>query len=405
MILSFVSFVGFAEGQKEAGEEEPIRIGLLDAMSGVFGVFGKGNSGGTKLAIHEINEAGGIMGRRVELVIEDTEANTEVTARKARKLILQDEVDLIIGSASTSTTAVIMSVTNQYDVMHINAEFDSHSTFKEKHDHDFNLCSTCNESERGRMVALSQEYDASEIKRWFIFYPDYSFGHDMRDIYTDELSKWVPGAEIVGMATHPLGEADFSTHITKILDANPQVVVSLQWAGDLSNFITQANTYDFFNKVPIFSASTANVSAIVALKDACPDMWFITDQANPYFDYMEEWRQKYYDYIGEWPVTECAPLYYDAVYFYKAAVEKAGTTDDTAVAEAMETLDFNGVSGKRDLRADHLVDVEFVMVPKLGPSDDYDWKVPQKVIKIPYEQVALSKDDLVRLGCEWCKGK
>jgi branched-chain amino acid transport system substrate-binding protein len=401
------SLFAFAEGQKETEEagKEPIKIGCLDSMSGIFGVFGKGNVSGVKLAIKEINDAGGILGRHVDLIIEDTEASTEVAARKARKLILQDEVDLIIGAASTSTTAVIMNVTDQHDTLHINAEFDSHTTLAAKHDHNFQITQINNEGERGRMIGLGQQYDAEEIKRWFIFYPDYAYGHDMRDIYVEEINKYLPEAEIVGMATHPLGEPDFSNHITKILDADPQVVVSLQWAGDLANFVKQANTYGFFDKIPIFTISGANTSAVVSLKDAFPDIWMLTEQSNPYFDHMEEWRNNYHDYIGEWPTTECACVYYDAVYMFKKAVEEAGTTDSDAVAQAMEGMEWNGASGKRTLREDHLATVEYCPMVKLGSSSEYDWKVPVDSVNVPYEEVRLSNEDLIRHGCEWCETK
>jgi branched-chain amino acid transport system substrate-binding protein len=388
-----------------AANNKPIRWGFLDVISGTFGVFGKGNIGGTKLAIKKINDAGGILGRRVELVIEDTEANTEIAARKARKLILQDRVDVIQGSASTSTSTVIMQMCARYKMLHLNAEFDSHSTLPAKSDYSFTVAQLCNENERARILALKMKYKPSEIKRWYVFYPDYSFGHDMRNIYKDEVKKWIPGAEIVGMGTHPLGEPDFTTHIAKILETKPQVFIGLQWAGDELNFINQAIPYGFFEKVPIVTISTANLSAIVALKGKCPDLWVVTDKGNPYFDHMEEWRNEYKEYLGEWPVTESASAYYDAVYMYKEAAEKAGTTDDLAVAKALETLDYSGPSGGRNIQKNHIADIGYCVLTRFTARDKFEWKVPGETIKVPYEKTKLSDDELIKMGCKWCKGK
>ena len=388
-----------------AASNKPIKWGFLDCISGTFGVFGKGNIGGTKLAIKKINDAGGILGRRVELVIEDTEANTEITARKARKLILKDKVDVIQGSASTSTSVVIMKMCARYRKLHLNAEYDSHSTLPAKNDYSFTICQLTNENERARMLALKMKYPLSEIKRWFIFYPDYSFGRDMRDIYLNELERFVPGAEIVGMTTHPLAELDFSTHIAKILKAKPQVFVGLQWAGDTINFIKQAAPLGFFDKIPIPTSTTACLSAIVALKGQFPDVWVITDKANPYYSHMEAWRNEYKEYLGEWPVTESAPAYHDTVYMYKEAVEKAGTTDPIDVARAFETLDYTGASGRRKVLKNHFTDVGYCTMTRFVASDKFEWKVPGETVKVPFEKVKYSEDELVKLGCRWCKGK
>ena len=82
------------KGKALAASEKTIKWGFLDCMSGTFGAFGKGNVGGTKMAVKQINEAGGILGRPVEIIIEDTEANTEVAARKARNPRTNERVDV-----------------------------------------------------------------------------------------------------------------------------------------------------------------------------------------------------------------------------------------------------------------------------------------------------------------------
>lgn len=405
-ILAVVTGVTFLFcGTAISQDKEPIKWGFLDCMSGTFGVFGKGNIGGTKLAIKEINDAGGILGRRVELIVEDTEANTENAARKARKLIMKDKVDVIQGSASTSVTSVIMKICGKSEVLHINSEFDSASMLASKSDYSFDFAPLCEELERARMIAFKMKYPASEIKRWLIFYPDYSYGRDMRDMYQRELKKWIPGAEIVGVIKHKFGETDYSTHIVKILDAKPQVVVSCQWAGDALNFIRQANELGFFDKVPLFYLNCASVSAVVSLKDKMPVMWGGSEQGNPYSPKMKAFLKKYHDYLGEWPVTENACTYYDTVYMYKAAVEKAGTTDDLAVAKALVGLNYKGPGGMRKVRNDHMVDVDSIDIVKWAPGEAFEWNVPTEVIEVPYNKVKMTNDELIALGCKWCKGK
>jgi len=141
------------------------------------------------------------------------------------------------------------------------------------------------------------------------------------------------------------------------------------------------------------------------LREKFPEVWVITDKSNPYFDHMEQWRNQYKEYLGEWPVTECAPVYHDAVYMYKAAVERAGTTEPLAVAKAFETLDYNGASGTRKVLKNHFTDVGYCAMSWFKVSDNFDWKVPGETVKVPFDQVRLSEEELVELKCGWCKGR
>jgi branched-chain amino acid transport system substrate-binding protein len=383
---------------------QPIKWGFLDTLSGPFGVFGKGNIGGTKLAIKKINESGGIMGRRVEMIIEDDEANTEVSARKCRKLILSDKVDVVQGAASTSCSAVMMKVCGAYKTLHLDCEFDSHTILAAQDDYTFNTAQLSDENERARVIGISMKYKPSEIERWFIFYPDYSYGHDMRDTITAELKKRLPSSQVVGSVGHPMGETDFSNYIVSILEKKPQVFMSLDWAGDATNFIKQAIPFGFFDKVPIITLSTATSSTIVALgKDLPKGISAITDQSNPAFPHMEAWSKEFNDYIGEWPIEESAACYYDGVYMYKTAVEKAQSTKAEDVIKQLEGMEWHGVSGYRKLRKDHFPDVEYVPLTTFVPSDKFAWFVPGETIKVPYQEAKLSLDEMIGLGCEWCK--
>ena len=388
-----------------AASEKPIKWGFLDCMSGTFGVFGKGNINGTKLAMKEINDAGGILGRRIEMIVEDTEAKTDIAARKARKLILRDKVDVIQGSASTSVTAVIMKVAAQYKTLHLNSEFDSASILPAKSDYSFHFTALCEETERARMLAFSMKFKPSEIQKWLVLYPDYSYGRDMRDLYRRELAKWIPGAEIVSEVKHQFAETDYSTHIVKILEAKPQVVVSMQWSGDALNFIKQALPLGFFEKIPIFYFNGASVSAVQTLKDKMPVMWGLTEQGNPYLPKMKDFRKKYYDYFEEWPTSENMVTYYDTVYMYKAAVEKAGTTEPEAVAKALTGMEYRGPGGMRKIKSDHTAEIDMVPIVKWAPGDEFEWSVPTEAIEVPFDKIKMSGDELIELGCKWCKGK
>jgi ABC-type branched-subunit amino acid transport system substrate-binding protein len=109
--------------------------------------------------------------------------------------------------------------------------------------------------------------------------------------------------------------------------------------------------------------------------------------------------------VGELPTEDCSPAYYEAVYIYKAAVEKVKSTKAEEVIKALEGMEFTGPTGKRKIRKDHFTDVEYIAVPELVKTDKYPFRVPGKTIKIPYEKVKFTSKELVEMGCTWCEGR
>jgi transposase-like protein len=179
----------------------------------------------------------------------------------------------------------------------------------------------------------------------------------MKAIYGKELKKIVLDAEIVGILGHPLGEADYST-----------------------------------------SLNGAAMSTIIALGDKLPNMFYLCEQGNPYFDHLAQWREKYHAFTGEWPTEDCSPNYYEGVYMFKAAVEKAKSLKSDDLVKALEGMEFAGPTGKRKVRRDHFADMEYIAVPELVKPDRFPFKVPGRTIKIPYDKVKFTTAELVEMG-------
>src|SRR5580704_12591425 len=104
----------------KARGEEPIKVGVDNPLTGIYTALGRNEQAGMELAVDEINAKGGILGRQVQLVIEDsTSDKTDVAVQKARKLIQSDKVDFLIGNVNSSHAIAIAQVAAELKVLHI----------------------------------------------------------------------------------------------------------------------------------------------------------------------------------------------------------------------------------------------------------------------------------------------
>src|SRR5215471_20831072 len=99
--------------------ETPVRIGLVDPLTGVYAAIAQGEIEGAKLAADQINKRGGILGRPVELLIEDSANDVGVGVQKTRKLIERDQVSFIIGDVNSAIALAMTQVTSEKRVLHI----------------------------------------------------------------------------------------------------------------------------------------------------------------------------------------------------------------------------------------------------------------------------------------------
>ena len=109
-LLSFCAAVAIAAAfstQSQAQSNDPIKVGVVTPLSGTYAPIGKQVRWGAELAVKEINAAGGVAGRKFELLFEDEEANPPVAVRKSEKLLQQDKVDLLTGTVNSGSTLAV----------------------------------------------------------------------------------------------------------------------------------------------------------------------------------------------------------------------------------------------------------------------------------------------------------
>ena len=230
--------------------ETPVKIGLDDPFTGTYAELGKNEKIGCELAIEQINHKGGILGRKVELISEDsTSADTGTAVQKARKLIQRDKVDFLLGNVNSAMALAIGQVSNEFKVLHIVTGGHTDAvTGTDCHWNVFRVCNTTRMETNSVSATLFKKYG----KRFYFITPDYAFGHTLQQGFEAAL-KANNGTE-VGASLTPLGTTDYSPYLIKAQAANPDVIIFLTAGQDAVNSLKQAVQFGLNKKFHIAGA-------------------------------------------------------------------------------------------------------------------------------------------------------
>src|ERR1700680_4966696 len=218
----------------QARGEVPLRIGMVDPLTGVYAAPAQNEVTGAKLAVEQINAKGGILGRQVELLVEDSANDVGTGVQKARKLIERDQVTFMIGTVNSGIAAAIAQVTAEKKILHIVSGGHTDSiTGKDCKWNVFRVCNTTRMEANSVSSVLFTKYG----KKWHFITPDYAFGHTLYAACPDDREK--PGGTVTGNELTPLGPTDFSAYLIKARAASPDVLILLVQGSDMINCLKQ----------------------------------------------------------------------------------------------------------------------------------------------------------------------
>jgi branched-chain amino acid transport system substrate-binding protein len=218
----------------EARGETPVRIGMVDPLTGVYAAPAGNEVMGAKLAIEQMNAKGGILGRQVEMLVEDSANDVGTGVQKTRKLIERDNVNFIIGDVNSGIAAAMAQVTSEKKILHIVSG--GHTDTITGKDCKWNVFRVCNTT-RMEANSVSDLLYTKYGKKWHFVTPDYAFGHTLYQACADNLKKL--GGTVTGNELTPLGTTDFSAYLIKARAANPDVMLLLVQGSDMINCLKQ----------------------------------------------------------------------------------------------------------------------------------------------------------------------
>lgn len=328
-----------------AKSKEPIKLGHITPLSGLFIGAGEPQSKGALLAAKIINEEGGILGRPVEILLRDDEVRPAIGVRMARELHKEHGVNFFLGIASSGVALALKSVMEEQNTLLITcAAHSTQITGKQFSRSVFRIT----DDARTRNYALAQLIHERfpNIKKWANISPDYEYGHSCWENFIERLGQLDPRVTVVADRWPRYGAGGgYGPHITAILQAEPEGLHSVLYGGDMIAFLREAKQWGLFDKIKLFTASHLGWDVPYALKK---DMVSILT-AEHYLDlaynyslskkfntrFKETYGKDYFIYGQGY----AAPGF-DAVYAYKAAIEKAKSLDVNAVRKALEEPDY-----------------------------------------------------------------
>lgn len=318
-------------------ESDTIKIGGVAPLSGAVAVYGVECKNGIDLAVEEINAAGGINGKKVEFVCEDDEGSPDKTVNAFKKLITKDGVKIVIGSLTSGCTQAITTLAQASKVVQI-APAATAPAITDAGNFVFRACfiDPFQGTVGGKFAA-----ENLKAKNAAILYDvgnDYSVGLQENFVKAFEAAD----GKIVAVESYSTGDKDFNAQLTKIKNANPDVVYLPDYYGTVALIAKQLRAQGI--KAPIVGADgwdglTANAGDEVL--NGFYSNHYAEDSTEPAVQkFVNAFNAKY----AKAP-NSFAALGYDSMYMLKDAIIAAGTTDSVKVRAALEATDADYVTG------------------------------------------------------------
>ncbi len=326
-------------GGGNAVSGDTVKVGLLHSLSGTMAISETSVRDAEKLAIDEINASGGVLGKKIEIVEEDGASDPQIFAEKAKKLFQRDRVATVFGCwTSASRKAVKPVVESANGLLWYPVQYEGMEASK-------NIMYMGAAPNQQIVPAIDFLLKAGK-KKMFLVGSDYVFPQTANRIVKAQLA--ASGGECVGEEYTPMGHTDYATIISKIRAAKPDVIVNtLNGDSNVAFFkqLKDAGISADTISVMSFSIAEEEVKGIGA-QNIVGDLvsWnYYETTATPA---NEKFVAAYKKVYGEDRVTD-DPIEaaYDAVYLWKAAVEKAGSFDVEAVRKAAADIAFDAPEG------------------------------------------------------------
>jgi branched-chain amino acid transport system substrate-binding protein len=331
--------------------QEPIRLGELNSYK-VFAAFLEPYRKGMELAIEEVNAAGGVLGRRIEVVFRDDNGNPGDAVRVADELLTREKVAFLMGTFASNVGLAVSDLAKQRKVLFLAAEpLTDKIVWENGNRYTFRL----RPSTYMQTAMLVPDAAKLKKKRWAIVYPNYEYGQAATQAFKELLKRAQPDVEFVAEQATPLGKLDAGPVVQALADARPDAIFSSLFAGDLARFVREGGTRGLFKGREVLNLLGGEPEYLDPLKDEAPEGWYVTGypwygiDTAAHAKFLDAYRKRWNDYPRAGSVVG-----YTTILAAAAAMRRAGGTDSEKLVEAMKDLKVDTPFGPIVFRAlDH----------------------------------------------------
>ena len=318
-------FVNSARG------ETPIKIGMVDPLTGVYAAVAQNEVMGARIAVDEINARGGVLGRQVDLLVEDSANDVGTGVQKTRKLIDRDQVSFVIGDVNSGIAQAMAQVTAEKKVLHVVSG--GHTDGITGQDCKWNVFRVCNTT-RMEANSVSDLLFTKYGKKWHFITPDYVFGHTLQEACAANLKKL--GGTVTGSELTPLGTNDFSAYLIKARAANPDVLMLLVQGSDMVNCLKQIVQFGINRQIHIAGTQQELESLEALPPDARIGIWmFEWYWKQPDTPHVAEFVANVRERTGGKVPTARTWFGYASIYSFALVANRENTIDSFKLARAL----------------------------------------------------------------------
>ena len=347
VLTSIIGFVLVFSGLSYS-QEKPILIGSISGFTGTYSAMAKNQKDAIEMAIAEINEGGGLLGRKMKAIHEDDENAPPTATRKMERLILEEKVDFCVGSISSAATLAMMEIAKKYNkLLMVPISQSVKITGESKNKQTFRVNANPSITSKG----LCKWMLANLGKKYFLLTVDYAWGRSTSEEYHKVLGEM--GGTIIGETFFPLNNKDFAPYFGKIKAAKPDVLFICAAGNDAISVVTQADQYGLKKLMPICGDGSLVSADILGAMGKSADGIVTADYYASGLDTPENkaWVAKYLKLYGEKP-SKFSVSSYEAVMWAAQAIKKAGSLDTDKVVAALEGSTYGGPQGIKKMAPD-----------------------------------------------------
>ena len=342
----------FASINVIAAPAKTVVVGLDVPQTGPYSDQGADQLRAYRLAIAEINKAGGVMGMQIQESVGDDTTKAPVAVENARRMIERDGAVMITGGSSTGTAIAVSGLCQEKGVIFMaTLTHGDETTDVNCHYHTFRRYNNAHMSAHAMAKTLMQKYGTG---RWFHITADYAWGHSVYDNLTSVVE--AKGAKTIGNVLLPLGTTDFSSALSQAQAAKPDVLVITEFGKDMVNALNQAAQFGLTKSTKILVPLADEYMA----KGTGDNFDNVVTTAPFYWQYHASKfpaAKKFVDTFTKangTPPSNGAECAYVNMYQWKAGVERAGSLDPKKFIEKMEGYHFQATKEPEYWRAfDH----------------------------------------------------
>ena len=340
ILIASIVVVSLLSACQPQGAGDKVRVGVFMSLTGTTANFGISSVNGIRLATEEVNAAGGINGKQIELLVQDDRSDAQEAATIVTKFVTQDQVHAILGEVASSRSIAAAPIAQNAKIPMLTPSSTNPEVTK-KGDFIFRSCFI--DPVQGAAIAqfAAKTLGAKSAAIMVDRKNDYSTG--LEEVINDVFTKM--GGKIVATQSYQEGDQDFNAQLTSLKGANPEVIFVPGYYNDVGLIAKQAR--DKGITVPLIGGDGWDSTQLYAIGGSALNGSYFTNHYSPYDTdakvqkFVNDYKAKY----GSIPDALAATAY-DAAHIMFDAIKRSTSLDGPAIRDALAaTKDYPGVTG------------------------------------------------------------